>query len=204
MILRQHRCCNCKARYTYQASGWGAIEFNDADYCPKCKKGIVVALRAIPPVCEHKWIPTNDVLVKTLVDIENEQWKAIKVAGGIPVRRVQSPLFNLEDPSNHHRNGIVKLSGKTYRYEYWTKWGMEKGRVYIEAEVRDGEIIGPWSLHDFWMEPLTVCEHDPWPESEPTHEFVVQPFDMSKLQMPRIDIIERDQSLASIADLDDE
>lgn len=200
MILEQHRCRNCHARYTYQASGWGAIEFNDADYCPKCKEAIVVALRAVPPVCEHKWIPTNDVSVKTLVDIEDEHLKRARQSGAIFARRTMVGLFDLEDPSNHHRNGIVKLNGKTYRYEYWTKWGMEKGRVYIEAEVMDGEIIGPWSVNDFWVEPPTVCEHEPWPKSEPTHKFVVKPFDMGKLQMPRIDMVESQ----SIVELEEE
>ena len=198
MILRQHRCIHCHARYTYQASGWDAAEFNDDQYCPKCKEAIVIALKAIPPVCEHGWMPTNDMTTQTLVDIENERWEQTKAEGRLPVRRVLAPLFDLGDPSNSHHNGIVRLYDTTYRYEYWSKWGVEKGHVFIECEVMDGEVIGPWSMTDYWNTQPTFCEHEPWPKSEPTHEFVVKPFDMSKLEFPRFDIIEREHGIVSL------
>lgn len=200
MILEQHRCAHCKARYTYQASGWGSGEFNDSTYCPKCKEAIVVALRAIEPVAEVDWRPTDDVTAQTLVDIENERWEITKAEGKIPCRRVLSPLFDMNDPSNTHHNGIVRLNGKTYRYEYWSNWGIEKGHVYVECEVMNGEVVGPWSLHDYWNPPPSFCEHEPWPESKKTAEFRVKPFDMSKLSLSLVSLIKSQ----SIDDLENE
>ena len=47
---------------------------------------------------------------------------------------------------------MLRADGRTLRYDYWTKVGMDAGVVSVEVE-RDavtGEVLGPWELTDNW------------------------------------------------------
>lgn len=196
--FQQKRCGHCGVRYSYQTSGYGGLqEYNSDTYCQDCYKFIQEALKVVPARSRPDWVGTSDVSAESLVEQERAAWDAAKAEGKVPVRRVLSPMFDMERPDNHHAQGIVHRDGRTYRYEYWTQQGgVAAGRVYLEVE-RDaltGEILGPWSLKDRWTTPPTFIEHPPWPEKPPaTHKFVPMP--LTSLPVRRFDIIERSPPL---------
>jgi hypothetical protein len=76
------------------------------------------------------------------------------------VRRVLPGLFDQADPSNHHKQGILQVLGRTYRYEYWTKTGMDAGTVWLQCECGpvSGDVRGPWDIGDHWQTPPTFYE----------------------------------------------
>lgn len=161
---RLKRCVHCGSRYCYQASGHGATEYNDGNYCPGCKKAIVDALKSVPPVAKAAWRATRDVSVAQLVEIEMAREQAQQEhhnSGEWPiVRRVLPGLFDQADPSNHHKQGILQVLGRTYRYEYWTKTGMDAGTVWLQCECGpvSGDVRGPWDIGDHWRTPPTFYE----------------------------------------------
>lgn len=202
MSTFQHkRCAHCNTPYEFQSSGgWPLPELNDGTHCPGCRAAVLAALAAVPVRSERDWVEVSSVDVRVLVHAEEASWEQAKRAGQIPVRRVLVGLFDLNDPSNSHRQGIVRLMGATYRYEYWTKRGMEAGQVRIEVErdVTTGKVVGPWSLSDHWKTwpafkdpvPQPVVEWEaPAPSPGPS---------LADLPFRRYDIIDRNQSLAGI------
>lgn len=162
--FRQHRCSHCGVRYEYQTSGsWGATPKNSNTHCCDCYQVIQEALSKVPSRCKREWVRTLSVSAKTLEDLERTRWDAAKANGQIVARRILPGLFDLERPSNQHRQGIVKLDGYTYRYEYWTEQGgVEAGKVYLEVEqdTATGEILGPWDLNDCWQQPKPVVSEE--------------------------------------------
>lgn len=113
------RCLHCKDRYEYQQSGHGCLgDLNDGDYCPGCKKVILEALSAVPPVAEKTWLATTEVTLKELLDAEEKERSRQIEAGGLMVRRVAFPLFEIST-GRSNANGIVRTNGKTYKYSFW-------------------------------------------------------------------------------------
>ena len=103
-------CAHCCDDYYFQASGWGAPEFNDSKYCPTCKEAIVTALNAIPKKYKYVWVATNDFTFKEACDIVAED-ERILAEKQVLVRRVVLPLFKIstgETSVEHHfeRNGV--------------------------------------------------------------------------------------------------
>lgn len=205
MTLEQKRCARCHRTYTYQPSGPGCIEeTNDATHCPSCMRVILDALSSVPVLYNRAWVVTRDVSVETLVRLREERAAEIRAKGGLPVFESPMPRFNLVDPSNSHRTGVVHLDGRTYCYDYWTKDGMDKGQVCVEVcrEAETGKVVGPWRLTDHWK---------PWPNllldeevgakpSKPEVEYVPEP--LSAYHHPVTRIIE-DCSLDRVRPLDD-
>lgn len=139
------RCRHCQVRYYYQASGWGAPEYNHPDWCPDCYKVVVEALREVPPRVEKVFVPTDEVTAFELETLENERWEATKAAGKLPVRRVAAPLFDMVDPSNTQQCGITRKDGVTYRWSYWSKdpEGTAEVKKEMERDLATGEEV-PW------------------------------------------------------------
>lgn len=153
-MTHEHKRCNhCSVTYAYQGSGHGCMEpTNDPDYCPDCKKVILDALSSVPARRKKDWVVTHDVSVETLVKREADGVAKIRAEGGLAVTRVPMGLYDLRDPSNHNRGGVLRVEGRTLRYDYWTRVGMGAGVVSVEVE-RDavtGEVLGPWELTDNW------------------------------------------------------
>ena len=144
--LVQHRCFHCNVRYTYQGSGHGCLDpLNDAHWCRDCKQVIIEALSNVPQRVEKDYETTNEVSAFDLETLEKERWEATEAKGGIPVRRVAAPLFDLKDPSNRQIAGITGLDGKTYRWSYWTKdpKGTAEVLLIIERDLATGK-TRPW------------------------------------------------------------
>jgi len=152
---RQSRCIHCQVKYRYQASGPippGGGRSNWGHFCDTCSDAISEALSAIPRRFENSWEKVKSWSVQDCLDHEAkllEEAKAKAKEEGrpfLPIHRVASPLFDLQDSSNHNRTNYVKMpDGLTYLYSYWTKEGPEKGSVRVEMEknLETGE-MRPW------------------------------------------------------------
>ncbi len=200
--FKQRRCAHCKTRYDYQTSGYRETrEYDSETYCNGCYKVVLDALRAVPVKSKPSWVGCSDVSVETLVNLEQERWKAADAKGGLlpPYHRVLPGMVDLVRPDNHHKQGILHHDGRTYLYEYWTQQGgMDAGQVNVQVErdVATGDILGPWDLSDRWSTKPTFIEHPPWPDPPPaTH--VSRPAPMPVIKARRYDLIERVQSLQS-------
>ena len=142
----QKRCRHCNVRYGYQGSGYGCdAPLNDGDYCPDCKQVLIDAFADVPRRVEKDFEPTGEVSAFELEALEAERWETTKTKGGIPVRRVAAPLFDMVDPSNTQACGITWLDGKTYRWSYWSKdpEGTAEVRLTVERDLETGETV-PW------------------------------------------------------------
>jgi hypothetical protein len=151
---RQKRCRHCRVRYSYQASGHGAPDLNDPDWCPDCKQVLLDAFANVPKRVEKVLVPTD---AESALDLEaqSEAAHAKRVAdaqanphflfGTMVPRRVVPGLIDMTDPSNKDRRGITKLDGKTYHWNYWTKdpEGTAQVRVEMERDLETGEDV-PW------------------------------------------------------------
>lgn len=141
---RYRRCSHCLVVYTYQASGHGCGEpLNDPRFCPHCMGEIIVALRAVPAKVEKVWVATTEVDLVTLLRHEEEHVRHCKEEGMVLVRRVSTPLFDLEG-GRTQRTGIVSHEGHTYQYRFWA--GQESEAEITEEVARDIETgrTEPW------------------------------------------------------------
>lgn len=177
MTHQQKRCHHCSVTYSYQGSGHGCSEpTNDPDYCTDCKKIILDALSSVPARRKRDWIVTSDYSVETLVKLEADRVASAKAEGKLAITRVPMGLYDMRDPSNHNRGGVVRFEGKTLRYDYWTKAGMVAGVVSVEVErdVGTGAVLGPYEFTDNWYKdgnkpPTLLLDAEPHaqcPESE--------------------------------------
>lgn len=137
--FKQRRCQHCQVVYTYQPSGFGCIRpENSGSWCPGCKTVIDNALQSVPPRVERFWEPVESPTCAELVALEKERWDKGKAEGKIMARRVFSPLFDLTGEKGVEQNGQVMsvpgYSGLTFRYNYWSKLGVDTGEVKVEME----------------------------------------------------------------------
>jgi hypothetical protein len=193
--FQSKRCGHCGRSYAYQTSGYGGIQdHNSPTHCQPCaevvEKAVRDALERVPVIFDVEWRPTRDVTVEELERVEQERMAEARAEGHFPVRQVLAPLFDLERPGNVQHQGLVHLDGRTYRYEWWSDHGRERGVVYLECKVElaTGEVVGPWSVTDHWKTPPTFYEPEPLPELPPTHEHVPMP--LAFLRQPTYPIVE--------------
>lgn len=218
MTHEHKRCHHCAVTYAYQGSGHGCMEpTNDPDYCPDCKKVILDALSSVPARRKKDWVVTRDVSVETLVKREADGVAKVRAEGGFAVTRVPMGLYDLRDPSNHNRGGVLRVDGRTLKYDYWTKAGMDAGVVSVEVE-RDavtGEVLGPWELTDNWhrngVKPPTLdLDADPYaqcPESENEVTLEVKPLmarDLSSVFFMQSFPMIESNSLSDLRPVDDQ
>lgn len=143
----QSRCRHCGIRYSWQASGWGASEDNDAQWCPDCYRVIREALSEVPRRVQKVWVDASSDYPPAPVLHEQEQTRIaeLRAGGNLVARRVAVPLFDMNDPSNQNVTGFAKRDGVTVRYGYWTKdpEGTSEVRVPMEKDLETGDLT-PW------------------------------------------------------------
>lgn len=138
---RYHRCDHCQVSYTYQASGGGMPAYNHDRYCPDCYRVVLEALRAIPAKVKRVNIPVSEVFgdevtLDILLAWEREAAEKARERGGLHVRRISAPLFDLEG-GRTQRTGWVRgrdgFSGWYFQYGYW-EGEEDKAEVVVEME----------------------------------------------------------------------
>lgn len=145
-------CKNCGANYHWQASGDYKLdtpeEYNDHEYCPKCKKAIVKALKKISKKTELRYVDTDDYTLAELLQIQedqaNEETKKIEEQGYnhdfpngflglLPMCRRIFPSTVKSDFSDSTRTEQIKINKTNYRFSYWSG---SKKVIRISKEVR--------------------------------------------------------------------
>ncbi len=143
MIFAIVRCQHCGIQYHYQASGFGAGEFNHAEYCPKCWEAALTAMRKMPVKREKVWVKTNEITLAELKAIEKIRdsvpWACHRV---FPSWARERPDGSLESETVRH----VEHDGKEYIYSYW---GDDDSKAEIsvlkEKDTVTGKILGWWN-----------------------------------------------------------
>jgi len=145
----QSRCTHCGVKYAYQGSGHGCLNIlNDAKHCPICKQAIVDALARVPVLWEQAWVPTSEVNLATLLEWERLNLEeATQRNGGLVIRRLSVPLFNL-DTGESTRQGFVKERStgqpREFHYQYWPGREVEaRITMKVDREIATGRTI-PW------------------------------------------------------------
>lgn len=137
------RCRYCGIQYHYQASGFGAGEFNHAEYCPECWEAATKAMRRIPVKREKVWVKTTEITLAELKEIEKVRdsvpWAVHRVMPGMGREK---PDGSLELETVRH----VAHDGKEYIYSYW---GDDDSKAEIsvlkEKDTVTGKILGWWN-----------------------------------------------------------
>lgn len=134
-----YRCTHCLVEYTYYPSGcpYTKNRLNDDTYCPDCKQVILDVLKNVPPRVERFTKPYDGITLEALKErVEKERNEKL-------FRRVASPLFDMNDPSNDNIAGWIKIDELDIFYSYWTK----RNDYRIEVEMERNLVTGkeyPW------------------------------------------------------------
>lgn len=132
---KMNRCAHCKTVYSYHPSTYGiTYKYNDDRYCPGCAEVIAKALKSVPKKFERRWIPTSDYTREEIIQAQKDRING----GGIPVRRVGVPLFDLKDSSNKYESVKEKMEdpvtrNSTLYVASW--WSKEPDNVAIKKQV---------------------------------------------------------------------
>jgi len=136
MIEEYVRCIHCKVVYRHRVSGSGCFDaYNDKDYCHDCKEVIVNALEKVGPRAESFWGPCNDI---TVDEIEKELGRR-DAESGLTFRQVFPGYVDMEDPDNRYITGGIRINGKDFTYNYWTKRGEKEVKIKMERDLQTGQ-----------------------------------------------------------------
>lgn len=155
------RCKHCHIMYEWQASGEYCLktpqEYNDADYCPECKKAIIDALNAIPVKNSLVWERVTDISfpeMKAMIDGYEEKLREKNKNSMFPLmRRVFAGVYDTVNKV-HSVQGQISVDKEIdkyhtvkvhYFYSYFPgKEDEIRITVAMEKDNVNDKIIGYW------------------------------------------------------------
>lgn len=145
------RCTHCNDVYLCLLSGHSPrTTHSDGRFCPACLEVVNRALSEVPRKFERDLVPTEAVDLATLLDWEREAAAEREARGGLQVRRVSMPLFNLSTGETS-RQGFVRgrdsFAGRNFHYQFWP--GRESEAEIKEEVERDllTGVVRPWQSY---------------------------------------------------------
>ena len=138
------RCVNCCSRYTYQASGPDADEFNDRHLCPSCKEVSLNALRKVPRAAEKVIVPVDGEAERASVLAECDRLRKLSTPNffGMRVTRIAPGRFSQD--GGYTNVEVINFEYTTYYIETWSD-NREPERITKEmARYIDGGFLEPW------------------------------------------------------------
>ena len=143
MLIVQKRCKHCGKTYGHQLSGNGDYTYNDANYCPDCKKVMLDALKNVPVKFEPSWkeIPVN--ITNNLASLKERvlsERKEIQEYGGILMRKAYPIVYN----SSIKEAEIWTIKGVRYVLKHFRD-GTDKMFVLCEKSVKENQFGEVWN-----------------------------------------------------------
>lgn len=119
-------CKHCGTTYTVQFSGDDVTGipkiYQDFDYCPECKKSIVLALEQVPVKYEYQSVRTDEVDLATLQKWEKEYLDEMNKKGSNLSKRIFAHVYNVEAKEHNVIEQVIgreDKTGRVYVYSYW-------------------------------------------------------------------------------------
>ncbi len=138
---RIQRCIHCRVEYTYQGSGWGDPQYNDAKYCGGCKEVISKALSQIPRRYECRYRNINelafckDITLEKVLQWEQEEVTQAWKEGRPLIKRIFFPLFDLENGDTFHSREVKgKSPFSFYRFKVSTWYKSPEYTIELPME----------------------------------------------------------------------